>query len=274
MKKAVIILALIAIAAGSCTQAAKKNAETSTSVQYGGIYSYGDTSKDSETPNGTVYIYPENDSTALFYVYVCKGAPSYNSGSIDGRITIRNNKAVFQKRLAYEKMDCVLYFEFGENGLTIDEDEEDCGCGFGNAVFIIKKTFQCKSAQIPQYYTNISNEKIYFSEWTERIEQQDKDVVCNEYQEDGGYTSITECTYQGLNLQQVYDIAKGADEHLKQELPAVDIQYTANEVVEVKYQYKSKKHLFIEVLYAGGDTTIEIIENENSTTSKIIYAAD
>jgi hypothetical protein len=113
----------------------------------------------------------------------------------------------------------------------------------------------------------------------------DEDKICNEYEEDDGYTHISECTFKNKNLQQVYDIAKDADEHLKQELPATDIQYAVPvegeaaegfslPEIEIIYKYKNQKHLLIEISYPGGETTIEIVENKNSTISKITYSAD
>ena len=163
MKKAVIILIAIALIAGACGQATKQVKDNATR-QYAGTYTFG--GKDSETHSGIVYIYPETDSALLFYLFVIKGAPSYNSGSIVGRMTLHNGKATFQKRFEYEETNCVLRFEFNENMLTVTEDENDCGCGFGHGVYV-DDTFQRITSEIPQYYTTVEDEKVYFSEWQE-----------------------------------------------------------------------------------------------------------
>ena len=167
VKKAVIISIAIALITGACGQAAKQQVKNNTTRQYAGTYTFGD--KDSETRSGIVYVYPKTDKTLLFYLFVIKGAPSYNSGSIYGRITIHNEKAIFQKRFGYEEADCVLRFEFKENTLTITEDENYCGCGFGHGVYV-RDIFQKTSSEIPQYYTTMENEKVYFSEWKEEFE--------------------------------------------------------------------------------------------------------
>ena len=101
-----------------------------------------------------------------------------------------------------------------------------------------------------------------------------KDIQCDEYDED--YTKIIECTFEGKNMKQVYDfmIAKETNEYLKPELPLANIQYAATEVTEVEYKYKSEKHLLIEVFYAGGINSYEIIENKNCTILKTTYSAD
>jgi hypothetical protein len=276
MKKAVIILSAIALL--GCNQTAQKKS-TQEILQYGGIYSFGNSDKTSETAQGTVYIYPETDSTFLFYLYVNKGAPSYNSGSLDGRAMIKDNNGIYSAKFEYAENACTLYFEFKDNTVTVQEDDSDCG--FGHNVYA-DGTFLQKSAEIPEYYTNVANEKIYFNKlseiWKKQAENQDEDRTnlsdCDDYTEDDGYTQIRVCTFENKNLQQVYEIAKKADVHLKQELPTTDIQYTEDETIEVSYQYKSKKHLWIEVYYAGGVTTIEIVENKDATTLKTIFSAD
>jgi ribosomal protein S30 len=106
-----------------------------------------------------------------------------------------------------------------------------------------------------------------------------ENITCTERQADGGYTQIKECTYRGMTVQQVYDIVKKADEHLKPELPAKDIQYKDDEnEVEVFYYWRLDKiwatNLYIVLLYNGGETEIEIIEYDDKITSKITYSAD
>ena len=151
MKKTIIILTALALIASSCKQAATK--------QYGGIYGF------TEGEGGIVYIYPETDSTALFYLYKTKGAPSYNSGEIDGRIIIRDDKATFRNRYEGDETDCVLRFEFNGNKLTVTEDEEgDCRPFAGNGVYL-DGTFLRTSSEIPQYYTNTQGDTIYFKDY-------------------------------------------------------------------------------------------------------------
>lgn len=54
-------------------------------MKYAGTFSYA---KDKNGATGTILIYPESDSTILFYIEINRGAPSYNMGSLYGRLKI------------------------------------------------------------------------------------------------------------------------------------------------------------------------------------------
>ncbi len=193
MKKTIIILSAFALIAGSCGQPAKKQAETTGENdvennvenidirQHGGIYAFGE--KNSGAPYGTVYIYPETDSTVLFYLFESRGAPSYNMGEIDGRITVKNGQAVFRKRYDSFEKDCELRFEFNGDTLTVIEDDDNSGCPFGYGVYV-NDTFERTTSEIPEYYTNLSNEKIYFSEW------QDEEILSKDELDEQAFTSL------------------------------------------------------------------------------------
>lgn len=303
MRQAVIILSIFAFIVSSCKQATKNqgeavnkdNTENTNILQYGGVYTFGDDNP--EGPTGEVYIYPENDSTALFYLFKSRGAPSYNMGSIDGRITVHNGKATFRKQYEYFENECILHFEFGKDSLTVIEDENNCDCGFGYGVYI-NNTFKRTSSEIPQYYTTMTNEKVYFArqqadyqsadeeETAENAESSENNffvvpsdwegVECKEYQEDDGYTQIQECKFPNANLKQVYDIVKKLVPDVKEELPANNIKYgnLEDENVIVTYTYENPKHLHIELSYGGGVTTVKIVENEKETISTITHSAD
>jgi hypothetical protein len=69
---------LVPVSAVSQTPSFSAPFKTAT-AKYLGIYSYGDDVEKGKT--GTVFIYPETDSTILFYIDLNRGAPSYNMGS-------------------------------------------------------------------------------------------------------------------------------------------------------------------------------------------------
>lgn len=177
MRKTAILLALLAIIAGSCkikqseneqgkNEQSKEQTPLSVTVpQYGGIYAFGDTLKEGAA-KGKAYIYPENDSTLLFYVYTNNGAPAYNSGSIDGRISVHNGKAVFRTRFGDAETQCVLRFNFRGDTLTIVQDNDECECGFGHGVYL-DDTFLRITSETPLYYVTMANDKVYFSQWGE-----------------------------------------------------------------------------------------------------------
>lgn len=152
----IFIYTLLLLTAGSCGTRSKQTEQS----PYGGVYAFGD--KTGETPCGEAYIHPENDSTLLFYIYINNGAPSYNNGSVDGRITVRDGRGVFRKRFEFADNDCVLDFSFHADTLTVREVGRDCECGFGHGVYL-DDDFLRTDAEIPAYYTTVANDTVYFS---------------------------------------------------------------------------------------------------------------
>jgi hypothetical protein len=284
IKKAAIILIALAFIVGIRNLATKQAGaanENINALQFCGIYTFGD---DPEARNGEVYIYPETDSTFIFYLFVIQGAPSYNLGTIDGRVTIINNKATFRKRYEPFEMDCVLNFEFSENMLAITEDDDACGCPFGYGVYI-NDTFQRVSSEIPQYYTSLENEKVYFSQWQEDLtlvedeETEEREYLVTESDWEGVKCEeddrgiYQKCTFPNANLQQVYNIVRKKVLELKAELPASNTEYgdlNAGDAI-VTYTYLKPKHLHIQ---SNSGVTVEIIENKNETQSIISYLPD
>lgn len=170
-KNTLLIIIILAFVAGSCKQKAKVAsvvpqtdiipAAPVPAAHYSGVYTFGDSIEGAA--EGTVYISQENDSSLLFYLYVNKGAPSYNCGEMDGRITVKGRKGTFRTRLGYSDADCVLYFEFNDSTVTINQDGNDCKCGFGNGVYV-EDTFNRSTSETPAFYTTLSNDTISFSE--------------------------------------------------------------------------------------------------------------
>jgi len=100
-------------------------------------------SLDSKTTlqNGDTYGYfgsikvKQIDSNRIFMeFYVCKGAPSYNSGSFEDTLLFKNGIAVHTTK---DDASCVITFNFNSaGGITVEEKTKDfnAGCGFGHAV--------------------------------------------------------------------------------------------------------------------------------------------
>ena len=108
--------------------------------QYTGVYSFGKNVE--KEPGGMVTVFAETDSTVLFYIDVCRGAPSYNLGQHYDRLKIKNGKGIF-----------TLEKDFGENGckwevtivgktLTISTIDACFDCGFGANVVADNKYFR------------------------------------------------------------------------------------------------------------------------------------
>ncbi len=82
-------------------------------------------------------------------LYVCKGAPSYNSGSIADTLLIKDNKAIYTVPSEIDST-CKVIFRFFRQGIEVEEITADynCGCGFGHAV-VATGYYKRKSYKIP-----------------------------------------------------------------------------------------------------------------------------
>jgi hypothetical protein len=131
------------------------------SSRYTGIYSYG-TDPEKEAI-GTILIYPETDSTLLFYLDVNRGAPSYHMGSLFGEIKIINNAGIFISNDTGLQGGCKLEFKFSEKLLTIKTIKDQSECGFGYSVYA-DGIFQQVSDTVPAYFETQEGEKVYFKD--------------------------------------------------------------------------------------------------------------
>jgi hypothetical protein len=91
--------------------------------------------------SGTVLVYPETDNTILFYVDLNRGAPSYNMGSLFGRLKIEDNT------------------------LTIATIEKSYDCGFGHGV-TVDGTYKRKSTRVPESFETAEGIKYSFKTTT------------------------------------------------------------------------------------------------------------
>ncbi len=132
------------------------NAQT---TKFGGVYvreykKYKDTT-------GVIDLYPENDSTILFYVEDWRKM-DYNSGSITGRLTIGSkDSSVFYLDTSIG-FKCRLTFKFNSNKLLISSTDDNDYCGYGYGVSPDGIYF-LSNKKIPLYYINRHGTKIYFT---------------------------------------------------------------------------------------------------------------
>lgn len=94
------------------------------------------TVKDSDTYGyfGNIKVRQVDSGHIFIAFYVCKGAPSYNSGSFQDTLTYKNGIAV---RTTTEDASCVITFNFNTTGgITVEEKTKDFnhGCAFGSGV--------------------------------------------------------------------------------------------------------------------------------------------
>jgi hypothetical protein len=127
--------------------------------KYRGVYSYGNDIEKGRV--GTIIIYAETDSTILFYFDLNRGAPSYNMGTLYGRVKINNDKGVFNIVLPYQSGGCKMTFKFTNDLLTIDEIDGFNECGFGHAVFADGE-YQKQKGKFQDYFTDSEGTKYFF----------------------------------------------------------------------------------------------------------------
>lgn len=137
---------------------AKKATKHKPSVQIGGTYSFGE---DVETGAvGSVIVYPLTDSTALFFLDVCRGAPSYNLGQLFGQMTLNGNIGRYSE-IEDEYFNCAVKFEFSKDALNVTTEEGHGECGFGNAVYA-DNMYKRIDKSIPAYFINGEGDTILF----------------------------------------------------------------------------------------------------------------
>jgi len=123
-----------------------------------GTFSY---SLGSDKASGTVLVYPETDNTILLYVDLNRGAPSYNMGSLFGRLKIEGDKGTFET----QDKGCRWTMKFLNDTLTIATIEKSYECGFGHGV-TVDGTYKRKSTQVPESFETAEGIKYSFKTTT------------------------------------------------------------------------------------------------------------
>jgi hypothetical protein len=127
--------------------------------KYAGKYAYG---RDIEKERiGTIFIFPETDTTILFYIDLNRGAPSYNMGSLYGRVKILNSTGTLSTSFDSSSKGCKWTFHFSKDNLTITTIDGRDDCGFGFAV-IADGVFKRTSNKIISSFEDMEGKKIYF----------------------------------------------------------------------------------------------------------------
>ena len=129
---------------------------------YDGVYRYGDPSGDK--PNGQIVIFTESDSSLLFYIFISRGAPSFNMGTLYGRVIIKDGKGVFSyDEFEYKGQACKFAITISKDTLSIATIGKNYECGFGGNVFadgIYKKVKNLKQ----DFFIDPHGGKYYFKE--------------------------------------------------------------------------------------------------------------
>jgi len=130
-----------------------------TNAQFGGKYEFGDDIE--KGPVGLISVYPLSDSTALFYLDVNRGAPSYNMGLLAGKMRIAHNIGIYNSEPIDNEKGCVIKFTFGNNQLQVNTDANKDDCGFGFNVYA-DHSYKLVDNKIPDFYINGEGDTILF----------------------------------------------------------------------------------------------------------------
>ena len=152
--KIILVVGLLSITFGF----AKTNKQLMT-TKYAGVY------KAKKGSIGSVTVYPETDSTILFYIDISKGAPSYNLGQLYARLKIKDGEGIYFSTdfdNTDEKKGCKWQMTIKKQMLTIKTLEDCYECGFGANV-IGDNQYTLKNSKIPQFFIDGTNNKIFFS---------------------------------------------------------------------------------------------------------------
>lgn len=160
----IVLFAVFCVHFVSIAVQAKEPAKRLT-ARIAGTYSYGFTVEENNDPtispvpggvqelgpSGTLFIYPESDSTVLFYFDISSGFPSYNVGTLYGRMIVKNNKATFIHKYPGESASCKLSFEFTKKHILVKTIEGMNACSFGPNIIADNRYFRYNGA-IPEYF--------------------------------------------------------------------------------------------------------------------------
>ncbi len=131
--------------------------EFNNTTKFAGSYSVGD------VENGTksrVIIYPETDSTLLFFVDVCKGS-SASIGQLYDRVLIKKGQGIYNSKKMGDKKGCKFKMTIENDTLTIKTLDACYSCGLGQGVHLDNR-YQRKLNVVPAYFTNSEGRKVYF----------------------------------------------------------------------------------------------------------------
>ena len=137
----------------------KQEIEIKSSLNIGGTYSFGDNVE--KGPVGSVIVYPLTDNSALFFLDVCRGAPSYNLGQLFGQITIKDNIGTYDSKIDGDDFNCVLKFKFTSGQLQVITESGHDDCGFGGNVYADNE-YKLIDKSIPKYFINGEGDTIQF----------------------------------------------------------------------------------------------------------------
>ncbi|MDB5271854.1 MAG: hypothetical protein JWO58_221 [Chitinophagaceae bacterium] len=160
MMNPILLLVFLFLSLSSYGQTSTASSKLLTSA-YAGVYSYGKHIEKERT--GSIIIYPETDSTILFYIDLNRGAPSYNMGTLYGRAVMKDGRGLFYEKYNYSDSGCQWGFVFERNTLLLSTINNQYECGFGFGVFS-DGIYKRHATTVIPYFESMEGERIFFNE--------------------------------------------------------------------------------------------------------------
>jgi hypothetical protein len=160
MKKLIFLSGFLLLVLMTFGQSKTKTPESLLTSKYAGYYSLGDNAEKERV--ASFIIYPETDTTVLFFFDSNNGPPSYNLGSYYGRVTIKADTGIF-----YKKFDpsidsgCKWKFIFSKKKLVLQTMDGQNSCGFGHAI-VADGEFKQESSKIIEECLDVNGQAINF----------------------------------------------------------------------------------------------------------------
>lgn len=137
----------------------KNTTESSTSDIIGGTYKFGGETDQSAV--GSIIVYPLSSQSAMFYLEVNKGGPSFNMGIMLGEMKLNGNVGTYDAKQSGDEFNCKLTFKFSNKQVVVATEDGHGECGFGNAVYA-DNTYKLTDAAVPTYFVNMEGDTILF----------------------------------------------------------------------------------------------------------------
>jgi hypothetical protein len=127
-------------------------------ASYAGEYNWGDPKR--KEAGGTLYVYPESDSTVLVALDISNGPPAFHLGNLYRRVVVRRGVGRCAFQSAEDTQDCRLRLAFSPQAVVIETEQGHGECGFGQGVSA-DGTYRRTSSAVPQYFTDSSGEAFF-----------------------------------------------------------------------------------------------------------------
>jgi len=128
----VIFYIVVLFAFSGFAQVTNISAKKLKTSQYAGLYSYGKNVEHEKV--GTIIIYPDTDSTVLFYFESNTGPGSFTMGEYYGRVKLSNGMGVLNIKTASSEKGCQLNFAFSKKTVLIQTTDNINDCGFPKGI--------------------------------------------------------------------------------------------------------------------------------------------